>query len=97
MDRGGQPRQNEIARSQGDVPLNDCTPSAGGGEWKRWDLSHPRPDYAGDENPSSRSETTEQFLRRSKHGEISSQIILEPSQEKDWKGQNGPTQKPRRW
>lgn len=36
MDRGGQPRQNEIARSQVDVPLNNCTPSAGGGEWKRW-------------------------------------------------------------
>lgn len=36
MDRGGQPGQNEIARSQVDVPLNNCTPSARGGEWKRW-------------------------------------------------------------
>ena len=26
MDRGGQPRQNEIARSQAEVPLNNCTP-----------------------------------------------------------------------
>lgn len=25
MDRGGQPGQNEIARSQVDVPLNNCT------------------------------------------------------------------------
>lgn len=36
IDRGGQPRQNEIARSQADVPLNDCTLPAGDGEWKRW-------------------------------------------------------------